>query len=50
MVNLEKGMPFEKARDYICSMNSALSSLMVEDDVKDIETHMAGIATAGVDQ
>ena len=28
-------------------MNSALSSLMVEDDVKDIETYMASIATAG---
>ncbi|NLD04655.1 MAG: NAD(P)-binding domain-containing protein [Synergistaceae bacterium] len=45
--SMEKGMPLEKARDYICSMNSALSSLMVEDDVRDIEAYMVGKATPG---
>ena len=45
--SMKKGMPFEKARDYICSMNSALSSLMVEDDIRDIEAYMASISTAG---
>ena len=45
--SMKKGMAFENARDYICAMNSALSSHIVDDDVKDIQAYMASIATAG---
>ena len=45
--SMKKGMPYENARDYICYMNSALSSQIVQDDVKDLEKYMASIATAG---
>ncbi|MEA4871222.1 MAG: NAD(P)-binding domain-containing protein [Synergistaceae bacterium] len=45
--SMNKGMAFENARDYICAMNSALSSLVVDDDVKDIQAYMESIATAG---
>lgn len=45
--SMKKGMSFENARDYICRMNSALSELMVEDDIKEIENYMKSIATAG---
>lgn len=42
-----KGMSLENARDYICAMNSALSGLMVEEDVKDVEAFMERNATPG---
>ena len=45
--SMKKGMSYENARDYICFMNSALSSLAVQDDVKDLEKYMLSIATAG---
>jgi pyrroline-5-carboxylate reductase len=45
--SMKKGMSYENARDYICSMNSALSELIVLDDVKELEKYMASIATVG---
>jgi len=45
--SVEKGMPLEKARDYICSMNTALSALMTEDAPVEIEEYMKGFATPG---
>lgn len=45
--SMNKGMSLEKARDYICAMNSALSSLMIEDAANNIEEYMATVTTAG---
>lgn len=45
--SVDKGMPLEKARDYICSMNTALSALMTEDAPVEIEEYMKGFATPG---
>jgi pyrroline-5-carboxylate reductase len=45
--SVDKGMSVEKARDYICSMNTALSALMIEDGPIDIEKYMKSFATPG---
>ena len=42
-----KGMEYVTARDYVCSMNSALSRLLIIGNVKDIEAHMKENATPG---
>ena len=45
--SMKKGMACEKARDYLCFMNSALSDLIVQEDVRDIGNYLKSIATAG---
>ncbi|MCD8351169.1 MAG: NAD(P)-binding domain-containing protein [Planctomycetaceae bacterium] len=45
--SMKKGMAYENARDYICHMNNALSNLVLQDDVKDLDSFMGEMATPG---
>ncbi|MCC8165814.1 MAG: NAD(P)-binding domain-containing protein [Planctomycetes bacterium] len=45
--SMKKGMAYENARDYICHMNSALSHLIIQDNVQDLEAFMDDTATPG---